>query len=88
MVEIRKSRLARVICDNTDIIDTVQLYPMVLPDHELYVLFATLSKKKKQNYIYYDFNFLNLLPEIHEYRVEVVLYHRWISVSGLIQCLS
>lgn len=35
--EIRKSRLARVLCDNTDIIDTIQLYPMILPDHEMYV---------------------------------------------------
>lgn len=33
--EIRKVRMARVICDNTDLIDTVQLYPMVLPDHEM-----------------------------------------------------
>ncbi|XP_045515165.1 peroxidase [Pieris brassicae] len=35
LTEIKKSRLARVICDNTDIIDTVQVYPFVLPDHEL-----------------------------------------------------
>lgn len=34
--EIRKTKLARVICDNTDLIDTIQLYPMVLPDHEMW----------------------------------------------------
>ncbi|KAF3422145.1 hypothetical protein E2986_01880 [Frieseomelitta varia] len=33
--EIRKVKLARVICDNTDLIDTIQIYPMVLPDHEI-----------------------------------------------------
>jgi hypothetical protein len=33
--EIRKTKLARVICDNTDLIDTIQIYPMVLPDHEV-----------------------------------------------------
>lgn len=33
--EIRKIKLARVICDNTDLIDTIQIYPMVLPDHEM-----------------------------------------------------
>ncbi|XP_065349910.1 peroxidase [Cloeon dipterum] len=33
--EIRKTRLARLICDNTDLIDNIQVYPMVLPDHEI-----------------------------------------------------
>ncbi|XP_075228376.1 peroxidase homolog [Lycorma delicatula] len=33
--EIRKIKLARIICDNTDLIDTIQVYPMVLPDHEI-----------------------------------------------------
>lgn len=33
--EIRKMKFSRVICDNTDLIDTVQIYPMVLPDHEM-----------------------------------------------------
>jgi len=35
LTEIRKARLARIICDNTDLIDTIQLYPFVLPDHEI-----------------------------------------------------
>ncbi|XP_015522628.2 uncharacterized protein LOC107226351 [Neodiprion lecontei] len=35
LTEIRKSRMARLICDNTDLIDTIQIYPMVLPDHEI-----------------------------------------------------
>ncbi|KAK7864953.1 hypothetical protein R5R35_004937 [Gryllus longicercus] len=33
--EVRKAKLSRVICDNTDLIDTIQVYPMVLPDHEI-----------------------------------------------------
>lgn len=33
--ELRKAKLSRLICDNTDLIDTVQIYPMVLPDHEM-----------------------------------------------------
>ncbi|XP_050429351.1 peroxidase-like isoform X2 [Adelges cooleyi] len=33
--EIRNVKMSRLVCDNTDIIDTVQMYPMVLPDHEL-----------------------------------------------------
>uniref|UniRef100_A0A0N7ZBE7 Uncharacterized protein n=1 Tax=Scylla olivacea TaxID=85551 RepID=A0A0N7ZBE7_SCYOL len=33
--EIRKVKLSRVICDNSDDIKTVQVYAMVLPDHEI-----------------------------------------------------
>jgi hypothetical protein len=29
--------LARVLCDNTDLIQTIQTYPLVLPDHEMWV---------------------------------------------------
>lgn len=44
--ELRKAKLSRVICDNTDLIDTVQIYPMILPDHELCV-FVIASYKWK-----------------------------------------
>eukprot|EP00095_Tigriopus_kingsejongensis_P008509 snap_masked-scaffold181_size278858-processed-gene-1.12 protein:Tk08509 transcript:snap_masked-scaffold181_size278858-processed-gene-1.12-mRNA-1 annotation:"hypothetical protein DAPPUDRAFT_301956" len=33
--EIRKIRLSRLICDNSDDIDSVQVYAMVLPDHDI-----------------------------------------------------
>lgn len=33
--EIRRVKLSRVICDNSDHIDSVQVYVMVLPDPEM-----------------------------------------------------
>lgn len=33
--EIRKLKLSRVICDNSDDIETIQVYVMVLPDNEM-----------------------------------------------------
>ncbi|CAH1400800.1 unnamed protein product [Nezara viridula] len=33
--EIRKVKLSRILCDNTDLIDSIQVYPMVLPDYEI-----------------------------------------------------
>ncbi|XP_063586936.1 uncharacterized protein LOC134764285 [Penaeus indicus] len=33
--EIRKVKLSRIICDNSDDIKTMQVYAMVLPDHEI-----------------------------------------------------
>ena len=65
--ELRKARLARIVCDNTDIIDTIQLYPMVLPDHEMYVL-LTLSR------------YLQDLPEKQAWRGlpwSLCRYFRW-----------
>jgi hypothetical protein len=35
LAEIRKIKLSRIICDNTDEMDTIQVYAMVLPDHEI-----------------------------------------------------
>ena len=33
--EIRKIKLSRIVCDNSDNIDTAQVYAMVLPDPEM-----------------------------------------------------
>merc|ERR1711971_791724 len=33
--EIRKIKMSRVLCDNSDDIDSIQVYAMVLPDHEI-----------------------------------------------------
>ncbi|XP_076059545.1 peroxidase homolog [Oratosquilla oratoria] len=33
--EIRKVKLSRIICDNSDDIKSIQVYAMVLPDHEI-----------------------------------------------------
>jgi hypothetical protein len=35
LAEIRKVKLSRLVCENTDHIETIQVYPMVLPDHEI-----------------------------------------------------
>jgi len=35
LAEIRKMKLSRVLCDNSDDIDNIQVYAMVLPDHEI-----------------------------------------------------
>jgi hypothetical protein len=33
--EIRKTKLSRLVCDNSDKIEEVQVYVMVLPDHDM-----------------------------------------------------
>ena len=33
--EIRKVKLSRVLCDNGDEMDSMQVYAMVLPDHDI-----------------------------------------------------
>jgi len=35
LAEIRKTKLSRVLCDASDNLDNVQVYAMVLPDHEI-----------------------------------------------------
>ena len=33
--ELRKTKLSRIVCDNSDDIKSVQVYVMVLPDHDM-----------------------------------------------------
>ena len=35
LAEIRKIKLSRIICDNTDEMESIQVYAMVLPDHAI-----------------------------------------------------
>jgi hypothetical protein len=35
LAEIRKHKLSRMLCDNSDRMETVQVYAMVLPDHQI-----------------------------------------------------
>ena len=35
LAEIRKAKLSRIMCDNSDDIETLQVFAMVLPDHEI-----------------------------------------------------
>ena len=35
LTELRRSKLSRILCDNSDELETVQVYAMVLPDHNI-----------------------------------------------------
>jgi peroxidase len=35
LAEIRRAKLSRILCDNSDELESVQVYAMVLPDHEI-----------------------------------------------------
>lgn len=35
LAEIRKMKLSRILCDNSDDLENIQVYAMVLPDHEI-----------------------------------------------------
>ncbi|XP_070492869.1 peroxidase [Chironomus tepperi] len=75
--EIRKTKFARVICDNTDLIDSIQIYPMVLPDHELNPrvpckasIIPSIDFTKWADYDQYSpqqYQFLNDVPEDSPY---------------------
>jgi hypothetical protein len=47
--EIRKAKLARLLCDNSDDIATIQLYPMLMADPTTYVFLSNLLSIQVQS---------------------------------------
>ena len=54
--EIRRDKLSRIICDNSDHLDTVQVYSMVLPDPEMWVV--------NQFFVNYNISLFNSIKKL------------------------
>ena len=72
--EIRKVKLSRIVCDNSDHIESAQIYVMVLPDPQVWV---------------HRFSITNPYKQSGEIIINVQLFkHNLIDMIGTLECLA